>query len=160
MERIERRLVFAWWALRIGLGAGLLVAGVDKFFDKLATWSMYLSPLAERLLPVSGEVFMRAAGVLEALIGLAILTRWPRLGAYLMAAWLLSIVANLAAAGTYWDLCMRDLELSVAAFTLGRLTAWREALASASVAGAPNRAALEPAPKSWADLPPGTRSTT
>ena len=159
MERIERRLVFAWWALRLGLGAGLLVAGVDKFFDKLATWSMYLSPLAERLLPVSGEAFMRGAGVLEALLGLAILTRWTRLGGYLAALWLLSIVANLAAAGTYWDLCMRDFELSLAAFTLARLTAWREALA-AEDAAARNRVAGTATQTSWADLPPGTRSTT
>lgn len=153
MERTEARLLFAWQALRLGLGLGLLAAGVDKFFDRLATWSMYLSPLAERLLPVSPDAFMRATGILEAALGLAILTRWTRLGAYLMALWLVGIAANLAAAGTFWDLALRDVELCLAAFALGRLTAWREALRAGQAAGT--------ARTSWADLPPGTtRSTT
>jgi hypothetical protein len=137
----------------------MVAAGVDKFFDKLATWSMYLSPLAERLLPVSGEVFLRVTGVLEALLGLAILTRWTRLGGYLMALWLAGIAVNLAAAGTFWDLAMRDLELAVAAFALGRLTAWREAL-QAALRGGTKQPAAGPAETSWADLPPGKRSTT
>lgn len=152
MERTEARLLFAWQALRLGLGLGLLAAGVDKFFDRLATWSMYLSPLAERLLPVSPDLFMRATGVFEALLGLAILTRWTRLGASLMALWLVGIAANLASAGTFWDLALRDVELALAAFALGRLTAWREALRAGEAAGT--------ARTSWADLPPGTRSTT
>lgn len=150
MHSSEERLIGAWWALRIGLGVGLLVAGVDKFFDKLAAWGMYLSPLAERLLPVSGETFLRLAGCAEVLIGLAILTRWTRLGGYAMAAWLLCIAANLAAAGTFWDLAMRDVEISLAAFALGRLTAWHEARATAGLG----------AGRSWADAPPGTRSVT
>lgn len=150
MHASEERLIGAWWALRVGLGAGLLIAGADKFFDKLATWGMYLSPLAERLLPFSGDTFMRLAGCGEMAIGMAVLTRWTRLGSYVMAAWLLGIAANLAAAGTFWDLAMRDVEISLAAFTLGRLTAWREALTSAGLG----------AGRSWADAPPGTRSVT
>ncbi len=121
----EHRLATAWWALRVGLGLGVFLAGLDKFFDLLTTWSMYLSPLAERLLPVSDKVFMRGVGVVEMLIGLAILTRWTRVGAWAMAAWLLGIVVNLAVAGSFWDLAMRDLEVALAAFALARLTEWR-----------------------------------
>jgi hypothetical protein len=124
----------AWWALRIGLGAGAFLAGLDKFFDLLTTWSMYLSPLAERLLPVSGAAFMRAVGVVEMLVGLAILTRWTRLGAYAMAAWLLGIAANLVSTLNFWDLAMRDVEVAIAAFALARLTAWREEGAAAPAA--------------------------
>ena len=116
----------AWWALRLGLGIGVLLAGLDKFFDKLAVWSMYLSPLAERLLPVSGATFLRAAGVGEMALGLAILTRWTRLGGYALSAWLVGIVVNLAAAGSFWDLVLRDAQAALAAFALARLTAWRE----------------------------------
>ncbi len=125
MDVADRKLEIVWWVLRVGLGLGVFLAGLDKFFDLLTTWSMYLSPLAERLLPVSGAVFMRAAGVVEMLVGLAILTRWTRLGAWAMAAWLLAIVANLAAAGSFWDLAMRDLEVALSAFALARLTEWR-----------------------------------
>jgi len=124
---VESRLGTAWWALRIGLGLGAFVAGLDKFFDLLTTWSMYLSQMAERLLPVSGAAFLRAVGVVEMAVGLAILTRWTRLGAYVMSAWLLAIAVNLAVAGSFWDLMLRDLEVAISAFALGRLTEWRAA---------------------------------
>jgi hypothetical protein len=126
VERTDR-LNGVWWALRISLGAGMLLAGVDKFFDRLAQWSMYLSPLAERLLPVSGDRFLRAAGVLEALMGLAILARWTRAGAYATAIWLVGTSVNLAVTGNFWDLVVRDLQLAIAAFALARLTERRSA---------------------------------
>ena len=125
MSTAERRLGTAWWALRVGLGLGVFAAGLDKFFDLLTTWSMYLSPFAERLLPVSAAVFMRAVGVVEMLVGLAILTRWTRAGAWAMAAWLAAIAVNLALAGSFWDLAVRDIEVAIAAFALARLTEWR-----------------------------------
>ncbi len=125
MSTAERRLETAWWALRVGLGVGAFAAGLDKFFNLLTTWSMYLSPFAERLLPVRPALFMRAVGVVEMLVGLAILTRWTRAGAWAMAIWLSAIVVNLAVAGTFWDLAVRDLEVAIAAFTLARLTEWR-----------------------------------
>ncbi len=128
MNRTQERLVAAWWALRIGLGLGAFLAGLDKFFNLLTTWSMYLSPLAERVLPFSDPAFMRGVGVLEMLIGLAILTRWPRQGAYVLAAWLSGIAINLATTGNFWDLVVRDLEIALSAFTLGRLTEWRASL--------------------------------
>lgn len=55
----------AWWALRIGLGLGPFLAGLDKFFNLLTDWGMYLSPLVEKVLPLSGPVFMRGVGVIE-----------------------------------------------------------------------------------------------
>ncbi len=125
MSDAERRLEGVWWMLRIGLGAGAFLAGLDKFFDLLTTWSMYLSPVAERLLPMPGAVFLRAVGVVEMAVGLAILTRLTRLGAYVMAAWLLAIAVNLAATGNFWDLAFRDVEIALSAYALARLTEWR-----------------------------------
>jgi hypothetical protein len=125
MTRREERLNGVFWLLRVGIGVGMLLAGVDKFFDLLTTWSMYLSPLAERLLPVSGEVFLRAVGIVEIALGLAVLTRWSRLGGYAIAAWLLGIAVNLALAGHFWDLVVRDLEVAASAVALARLAEWR-----------------------------------
>ena len=65
----------AWWALRIALGVGPFLAGLDKFFHLLADWTMYLSPLAEKILPIPGPVFMKIVGVVEMIVGLAILSR-------------------------------------------------------------------------------------
>jgi uncharacterized membrane protein YphA (DoxX/SURF4 family) len=112
----------AYWALRLGLGAGAFLAGLDKFFGVLADWGMYLSPVAERVLPVSAATFMRFVGVVEMAAGLALLAGFTRWGAYVVMAWLLAIAANLLASGMFYDLALRDVEIALAAFTLARLT--------------------------------------
>jgi len=119
---VSDRLKPAYWALRVGLGAGAFLAGLDKFFNILADWGMYLSPLAERVLPVSGPTFMRVVGVVEVLVGLALLAGFTRSGGYVMMAWLLAIAANLVTTGMFYDLAVRDVEIALAAFTLARLT--------------------------------------
>jgi len=119
---LARGLDSAWWALRIGLGLGAFLAGLDKFFSVLASWEMYLSPLAERVLPVSPAVFMRIVGVVEMAVGVALLAGLVRLGAYVMGAWLLAIAANLVTTGAFYDLAVRDVEIAIAAYTLARLT--------------------------------------
>ena len=118
----------AWWALRIGLGLGPFLAGLDKFFNILTDWGMYLSPRIEHLLPVSGPVFMRVVGVVEMIVGLAILTLWTRIGAYVAAAWLLAIAGNLLTSGNFYDLAVRDVEIAIGAYALARLTETRQAL--------------------------------
>ena len=112
----------AYWALRLGLGAGAFLAGLDKFFGVLADWGMYLSPVAERVLPVSASTFMRAVGVVEMAAGLALLAGFTRWGAYVVMIWLLAIAANLLTTGMFYDLALRDVEIALAAFTLARLT--------------------------------------
>ncbi len=128
----DKRLNSVWWALRVALGATAFLAGLDKFFHLLANWEMYLSPLAARLLPVSPAVFMRAVGVIEMAVGLAILTRWTRAASYVAMAWLLAIAANLLSTGLFFDLAVRDAVMAVGAFALARLTAVR-ATAAATV---------------------------
>lgn len=137
MDTLDGRLKGAWWALRIGLGVGPIAAGIDKYFNKLTDWSMYLSPLANRLLPVSSTTFMHIVGVVEVIAGIIVLTRWTRIGSYIVMAWLLCIVANLLTSGMFYDLAVRDVELAIAAFALAQLTAVRqERLATAKGAGA------------------------
>ncbi len=34
--QMDRRLDSSWWALRLGVGLGPLLAGLDKFFNLLA----------------------------------------------------------------------------------------------------------------------------
>ena len=143
MDQNNRSLDSAWWALRIGLGAGPFLAGLDKFFNLLTDWGTYLSPAVARFLPVSGPAFMRSVGVIEMIVGLAILTRWTRIGAYVASAWLVAIALNLLTTGTFLDVAVRDLEIALGAFTLARLTAWREARKETRVpfAEAPGRRA-------------------
>lgn len=126
MDTKEKGLNSAWWALRIGLGVGPFLAGLDKFFNILTDWGMYLSPSVEKLLPVSGATFMQAVGVIEMIVGLAILTRWTRLGSYVAAGWLVAIALNLVTTGMFFDLAVRDVEMAIAAYTLARLTEARQ----------------------------------
>ena len=142
---MDRRLDSAWWALRLGLGLGPFLAGLDKFFNLLANWEMYLNPLALRVVPVSASAFMRAVGVVEMIVGLAILTRWTRLGAYVAMAWLVAIAVNLVTMGMFFDLAVRDLEIAIGAYTLARLTEVREAAGAGSMAHPVHTPAPKPA---------------
>ena len=119
------KLDSAWWALRISLGVVPFLAGMDKFFNVLTNWGMYLSPTAARLLPVSGGTFTHAVGKVEMVVGLAILTRWTRIGSYVAMVWLVLIAVNLIDAG-FLDVAVRDLEMAIAAYTLARLTEARQ----------------------------------
>ena len=101
----ENKLNSAWWALRVGLGAVPFLAGLDKFFNLLTNWEMYLSPSVERLLPVSGTTFMHIVGVIEMIVGLTILTRWTRIGSYVAMLWLVLIAVNLISSGIVLGRC-------------------------------------------------------
>jgi hypothetical protein len=106
-------------ALQMALGLTATLAGVDKFFNLLADWGAYVSPAAAATLPVSVSAFMALVGVIEIAVGASILGLAPRLGAYVASAWLLLVAANLALGG-HFDVAVRDVVMSIAAFTLAR----------------------------------------
>jgi uncharacterized membrane protein YphA (DoxX/SURF4 family) len=108
-------------ALRVSFGLLPLLAGLDKFTYFLTDWSAYVGPVARSLLPVSPQTFLYAVGIVEVLVGLAVLTRWTVIGSYVAAGWLTLIAANLVLAG-FFDIAVRDVVLAVAALTLARLT--------------------------------------
>lgn len=125
-QRNTSRLNVAWWALRVVFGLGPILAGIDKFFDKIANWEMYLSPLATKVVPVTPTTFMHIVGVIEIIAGLVVLSRWTKWGSYVVMLWLLGISINLVTTGMFYDIAVRDLELAVSAFVLSQLTAVRE----------------------------------
>jgi hypothetical protein len=98
------------------------LAGLDKFFNLLADWPAYLSPLAANLLPISSSSFMHVVGLVEMAVGVTILAGFTQLGGYAAAAWLICIALNLVTTGHYLDVAVRDIAMAVAAFTLARLT--------------------------------------
>ena len=126
MSISDSKLNSAWWALRVGLGAAAFLAGLDKFFNLLTNWEMYLNPLVARLLPLSPATFMHIVGVIEMVVGLMILTRWTRAGSYIAMLWLALIAVSLVSAGAFFDVAVRDLEMAIAAYTLARLTEVRQ----------------------------------
>jgi len=115
---------------KIALGLMAFLAGLDKFFNLLTNWEQYVSPLSQRMLPLSPTSLMHVVGVIEIVVGLAILTKATRLGAYVASAWLVCIALELVTTGHFFDIAVRDLELAVAAFVLAKLTEITESSAA------------------------------
>jgi uncharacterized membrane protein YphA (DoxX/SURF4 family) len=107
-----------------------LLAGLDKFLNLLTDWPKYLSPAIAGLLPVSAQTFMHAVGIIEIVVGLLVLTRWTRIGAWIAAAWLVLIAVNLITMGLF-DIAVRDLAMAVGAYTLARLAELRQGASAA-----------------------------
>ncbi len=117
---MDRRIVRVFWTLRITFGLVPIVAGLDKFTNLLVDWTSYLGPAAARLLPVAPSTFLELVGIVEIAVGVLVLSRWHRIGAYAAAAWLVAIAVNLLLAGRA-DIAVRDLVMAVAAWSLGRI---------------------------------------
>ena len=116
---MDARLLTPLRVLRFALGLTATLAGLDKFFNLLADWGSYVSPMAARLLPVPIGTFMAAVGVIELAVGLMILGLAPRLGAYIASVWLLLVSVNLALGG-HFDVAVRDVVMAIAAFAIAK----------------------------------------
>jgi hypothetical protein len=62
---------------------------------------------------------MRIVGVVEVVAALLVLLK-PRIGAYVVMAWLICIAINLVSMGLF-DIAVRDLSMAVGAFALARM---------------------------------------
>ena len=112
----------AFQVLHWGFVAAPVIAGLDKFFHLLTNWDRYLAPPIANLLPIGAHDFMLVVGVIEMAAGLVVALK-PRIGAYVVAAWLVGIIVNLLLAGGYYDIALRDFGLCLGAIALGRLSA-------------------------------------
>ena len=120
-ERLRTDAVYqSFWLLRIGFTVAPIVFGLDKFADLLTHWEGYLAPQIDRLVPGSAHQAMLAVGVVEVIAGIVVAVL-PRIGGYVVAAWLAGIIVNLLLLGDYYDVALRDFGLLLAALTLARL---------------------------------------
>jgi hypothetical protein len=113
-ERDAYRLLYA------GFVAAPLIAGFDKFTDKLGNWDRYLADDVAEKLPVERHTFMQAVGLIEMGAGLLVAAR-PKWGAYVVSAWLAGIIGNLWMKPQYRDIALRDFGLALGALALARL---------------------------------------
>jgi hypothetical protein len=110
----------AYLVLRTGFVVAPILFGLDKFTNLLTEWTAYLAPAVDRLVPGSASGAMLAVGVVEVVAGLVVAVR-PKLGGYLVAAWLAGIIGNLLLLGDCYDVALRDFGLLLAALALARL---------------------------------------
>ena len=116
--------------LRIGFTVAPILFGLDKFLDWLVDWRIYLAPQLNDLVPGDAHAAMVAIGVIEIVAGLLVAVR-PRVGAYVVAAWLGGIIINLLVQADFYDVALRDFGLLLAALTLARLATAFDAAAGA-----------------------------
>ena len=135
---MDPRLQAPAQAMRLAIGLMATLAGIDKFFNILVDWGSYVSPLAAQLLPFSTDIFMWIVGVVEFAVGISILTALPVIGSYVARAWLLLVAVNLTLAG-YFDIAVRDVVLSIGAFSLARLIQVRDQVEVTEATSAPVR---------------------
>jgi uncharacterized membrane protein YphA (DoxX/SURF4 family) len=107
--------------MKLTFGIVPIVAGIDKFTNLLTHWEQYINPSLGSMLPVSASAFMMIVGVIEIIAGLIVLIK-PRLGGYIVAAWLTLIAVTLIAGFNYLDVAVRDLVMAVSAFSMARLS--------------------------------------
>jgi hypothetical protein len=110
----------AYLILRVGFVVAPILFGLDKFTNLLTDWTTYLAPAVDRLVPGSASGVMLAVGVVEVVAGLVVAVR-PKVGGYLVAAWLAGIITNLLLGGGHDDVALRDFGLLLAALALARL---------------------------------------
>jgi uncharacterized membrane protein YphA (DoxX/SURF4 family) len=110
----------AYLMLRLAFAVAPIAFGLDKFFNVLVDWPIYLAPWINDIAPGSGQDFMYLVGGVEILAGVLVALK-PRYGAPVVAAWLAGIIVNLLTVPGFYDVALRDFGLLLGALTLTRL---------------------------------------
>jgi len=109
----------AYQILHIGFTTAPILFGLDKFLNLMVDWSIYLAPFVDNIIPAN--IFMPIVGIVEIIAGLLVFFK-PRIGAYVVAAWLLGIIINLLLVPGFFDVALRDFGLFLGALALARLS--------------------------------------
>ena len=110
----------AFALMRLAFTVAPIAFGLDKFFNVMADWPIYLAPWLNDIAPGSGQDLMYVVGAVEILAGVIVAIK-PRYGAYIVAGWLAGIILNLLTLSGYYDIALRDFGLMLGALTLARL---------------------------------------
>lgn len=110
----------AFLLLRTVFTVAPILFGLDKFFNILTDWSGYLASWIDTILPGDATQGMYIIGVIEIVAGILVAVA-PRIGALIVAVWLLGIIVDLLTYSGFYDVALRDFGLLVAALALARL---------------------------------------
>jgi uncharacterized membrane protein YphA (DoxX/SURF4 family) len=113
----------AYLLLRTVFTIAPIVMGLDKFFNVLTHphhWSMYLAGWINDIVPGTADQLMYLVGAIEIVAGVVVAVA-PRLGAWVVAAWLCGIIIDLVSGPGFYDVALRDFGLLVGAVALARL---------------------------------------
>jgi hypothetical protein len=119
--RVSSPTYQAYQILHLAFVVAPVVAGIDKFFHVLTNWDAYLAPIIPNMLGMTAHTFMLGVGLIEMLAGVIVVFA-PRIGAWVVGAWLCGIIINLLLLGNYFDVALRDFGLALGALALARLS--------------------------------------
>jgi hypothetical protein len=122
-DRLKDPTFAAYFLLRTVFTVAPILFGLDKFFNLLTRphhWSMYLAPWIDNIVPGTADQCMYLVGVIEIAAGVLVAVA-PRIGAWVVAAWLAGIIIDLVTLSGYYDIALRDFGLLVGAVALGLL---------------------------------------
>lgn len=126
-EHMKDPLFEAFFLLRTLFTVAPILFGLDKFFNILphvpggngpGQWDKYLANWLDVLGNPAHTMYL--VGVIEITAGLLVAFA-PRIGAWVVAAWLGGIIVDLLTLSGYYDVALRDFGLLVAAVVLGVL---------------------------------------
>lgn len=107
--------------LKFTFGLVPIIAGLDKFTNILTDWGQYISTGLSDMLPLENGTFILVVGVIEIIAGVLVFIK-PKLGAFVVMAWLGAIALTLVFSGRFIDVAVRDLVMAVGAFSLAKLS--------------------------------------
>jgi uncharacterized membrane protein YphA (DoxX/SURF4 family) len=122
-DRLKDPAFAAYFVLRTVFTVAPILMGLDKFFNLLTYphhWSMYLAGWIDDLVPGTADQLMYVVGVIEIVAGVLVAVA-PRLGAWVVVAWLAGIIIDLVTGPGFYDVALRDFGLLVGAVALGLL---------------------------------------
>src|SRR6185312_17431914 len=123
-EQLRDPAYSAYLLLRTVFTIAPIAFGLDKFFNLLTHphhWSMYLAGWINDVVPGTADQCMYIVGIIEIVAGVVVAVA-PRLGAWVVAAWLAGIIIDLLTLSGYYDIALRDFGLLVGAVALGLLS--------------------------------------
>lgn len=120
----ENKFNHMWTIARYVYGLVPILIGADKFTFFIVNWNIYVSPFVASYFPIT--TFVPVVGIIEIVAGLLILTKWPRFGAYLVAAWVMAVIVNLFMIGDMYDIILRDIAIAFGYIMFGMLTELKE----------------------------------
>ena len=110
----------AFWLLRVGFVVAPILFGLDKYFGVLTDWDRYLAPQFSDVTGASAHTLLLWVGAIEIAAGILVAIS-PRIGGYVVAAWLAAIIVDLLMLRDHYDVALRDFGLLIGALALARL---------------------------------------
>lgn len=124
---LSARLHLSYYSLKIIYGIIALVAGFDKFFHFFSSNAeQFVSPYVTALIPLSAMHIIYGIAILEIIIGVLILSKFTKWGAYAMMIWYAIIIVDLLTLSGFAVLALSNAGHAIANFTLAQLATFVE----------------------------------